>query len=444
MNKANWDLAVEMFSTCVKLVPHNLTYRQLLRQCTKKKYKDNGKGAGTMSMAKIMSAKGKIKKAKAAEDWEEASKACEEGLLLNPWDTQLNLELAEVSIKLERGEIAKFSYVEAAKSAPKDTKILYSLCALLKSRFEYDEGIKVAERICAIEPNDLNAVRLITELQTLKTTHRGGYDEAGSTKDIATNKGATAGNRAGPAAPGDSAETDLKHAIRKEPTKVEHYLKLAILQKGKKNYADALATLRTALEVSGNNPEVNEQVEDAELLQMKSELDTLTEKANASEAPEDRQKVAAAANAYRERNIAVLSSKVQRYPANLAIKKQLAELLMQLQKWQEAIPHLQKAAQDPRQKGPALMLLGKCFMFDKKPQLARSQFERALPEINPEADQKTYMECNYLLARVCEDLGDAKTAETHYGNVVVLDYDYKDALKRMEKLQGGGGAAVEG
>jgi hypothetical protein len=40
---------------------------------------------------------------------------------------------------------------------------------------------------------------------------------------------------------------------------------------------------------------------------------------------------------------------------------------------------------------------------------------------------------------VCDELGDKPTAEKHYGEVLVVDYEYKDAKDRLEKLQGGGG-----
>ncbi len=43
------------------------------------------------------------------------------------------------------------------------------------------------------------------------------------------------------------------------------------------------------------------------------------------------------------------------------------------------------------------------------------------------------------MARVTEQLGDKATAEKHYGEVLVVDYDYKDARQRLEAIQGGPG-----
>src|SRR4051794_2742517 len=62
MNKKNWDLAVEMFGMCVKLVPDNMGYRQHLRGSEQKKYNDNGTGAGTLAKTKLMGLRNRIKK----------------------------------------------------------------------------------------------------------------------------------------------------------------------------------------------------------------------------------------------------------------------------------------------------------------------------------------------------------------------------------------------
>ena len=64
VNKGDWDMAEAMFSTCVKLKPGLLNYRQLLRNSTKKKYKDNGKGKGTFGAMTIRGIRSKMSKAK--------------------------------------------------------------------------------------------------------------------------------------------------------------------------------------------------------------------------------------------------------------------------------------------------------------------------------------------------------------------------------------------
>lgn len=433
----NWDMAVQMFSQCVKLVPTNLVYRQFLRNSTKKKYGDNKKGAGGLGKTKLMSIRGKVKKAKQKEEWVQASLLAEEGLLVNPWDAQLNVDVAEAARGMDEMEIARFAMVEAVLSAPKDKDIHVTLADLLEERGEYVEARKIWERIQVIDPKDIEVSRKLSALDAREAQKRGGFDDAESSKDVRQNKGVdTTGGRT-MTERADDVETALRHAIRKEPEQVEHYLKLATHQKTNRKFEEAYETMKQALDVSGADPGVREQLEDAELLLMKYNVDLAKDAANQSEDPEKRKVVAQLSQEMRTRQIEVLSAREQRHPQNLGIKMELAKLVMQLQEWARAIPLLQKASQDPRMKTKALVLLGKCFMYDNKLPLAKGQFERAVPDLNFETDPDTYREAHYLLARACEETGDTEKAMHYYGEVLVVDYDYKDARERLEKLQGG-------
>lgn len=434
MQANNWDMAVQMFSQCVKLVPDNLGYRQMLRNCTKRKYGDNKTGAGALGKTKLISLRGKIKKAKQKEQWEEAAALAEDGLLINPWDAQLNVDVAEASKALDRGEVARFAYLEAVKAAPKDKDIHLAFAELLEDRGEFTEARKIWERIQAIDPKDVNVSRKLSALDAMHATKQGNFEDATSSSEVARNKNYAAAGKSVAAQTADT-ETALRHAIRREPEQVEHYLKLAAHLKSSKKFDEAYEIMKQAVDVSGGDPGIREQFEDAELLLMKQNVDIAKEQANASETPEARKIAAELANELRTRQIEVLSAREQRHPQNLAIKMELAKLVMQLQDWPRAIPLLQKSSQDPRMKTRALVLLGKCFMYDNKLPLAKGQFDRAIPDLNFESTPDLYKEAHYLLARICEETGDAEKAIHHFGEVLVVDYDYKDARERSEKLQ---------
>jgi tetratricopeptide (TPR) repeat protein len=343
----------------------------------------------------------------------------------------------EANKQLVLGEIARFAYQLACKASPMDKNLWTMLADHLEQRGEYSEAVKVWEQICKLDPQDLNAVRKITTIQTKETTHRGGYEDAENTRDVMAVKGGGPARAGEAVAPGQSKEADLRHAVRREPERIENYLKLASHLKETKQFEAAYETMQKALEVSGDDPNVREQVEDYEILLMKYNVDQAKEQAGQAGTDEARKQAAALSIQLRDRQIEVLSARVERYPANLNIKLDLALLLMQLQKWAQAIPLLQRASQDPRLMTKALVALGKCFVYDKKLPLARGQFERAIPGLNPNAQPETFKECHYLLARVCEELGDQPAAEKHFGEVLVIDYEYKDARERLEKLQGG-------
>ena len=435
VNKKNWDLAIEMFSMCVKLVPDNMGFRQHLRGVVQKKYNDNGTGAGAFAKTKIMGLRSRIKKSKAAQNWDDADKACEEGLLLNPWDVGLNVDLAEICKATERTDIASWAYSLAWKGDQKNVELNEAWATVLEERGQYSEAVKIWEHLLKLDPKNGKARSKISALHTMTTIDRGGYDEAKNTRDVRADK--TALRKGEALAPGQSEEQDLIHAIRKEPENVGLYLKLANYYRKNRKLDQARERLTQAQQVSGNDHAVQELLEDVDLDQLALNLDAAKQAAATSGKDTDRQNTAALSQELLKREIEVFSARVEKYPQDLNRKYDLADRLMRVQKWQQAIPQLQKAAQDPRMKGKALVALGKCFLYDKKGSLARGQFERALPELNFDHDPNQFKETYYLLGRVCEELGDKPAAEKYYGEVIVADYEYKDANERLTKLQSG-------
>ena len=85
----------------------------------------------------------------------------------------------------------------------------------------------------------------------------------------------------------------------------------------------------------------------------------------------------------------------------------------------------------------ARVMLGECFLSSGKKTLAERQFETAVKLVNPHEQPDQFLKCHYVLGRLAEEKGDAETAIDHYTEVLSLDYNYRDAVGRMEKLQGG-------
>jgi tetratricopeptide (TPR) repeat protein len=441
LDKGNYDYAVDCYGTCVKLVMDNVMYRQILRGAEYKKYGDNKKGAGALARSKLIGIRNRIKKARTKEDWNEVDLQAEEGLKLNPWDAALNIELGEAAIA--RGEdymdVARFAIMCARNTEPENKDYNRKFAEVLEAKGEFEEAAKVWRHICKIDPNDGVARSRSMAADFEQTRTRGGYREATSTQDVAVQRAQIMGKEKGPAdAPGMSEEQDLKHAIRKDPTSVEAYLKLAHFYRTNRKLEEAHVQLSKALEVSGGDRKVQEILEDVELDRMRVNVSLAKERAAAERENENLQKQAKELDTELfKRELQVLSRRIETYPQDLALKMRYAELLMRIKKWDKAIPQLQKASQNVRIKGKALYLLGKCFLMDGKASLARGQFERALESLDNDIEPKIFIDCHYLAGRACEEIGDGAAAESHYGQVAVHEYDYRDAVKRMEALQSG-------
>jgi len=154
MEKQDWDLASEMFAVSVKFCPDKLNFRQLLRICVCKRYKDNKTGAAAPASWRIGHIRERVEAAKAAKEWRRADVACEEGLALNPWDTWLNIDLAEVARAQGFLDIARFSLAFALALDPRNREILVKLADRLWEMGLYEEVDRILRRLDRLGPPD--------------------------------------------------------------------------------------------------------------------------------------------------------------------------------------------------------------------------------------------------------------------------------------------------
>ena len=69
--------------------------------------------------------------------------------------------------------------------------------------------------------------------------------------------------------------------------------------------------------------------------------------------------------------------------------------------------------------------------------MAKRQFEKALEKLNPNDHPIPFKECHYYLGRLAEEAGDIPEAEKHYTEILAVDYEYKDVVERLNRIQGG-------
>lgn len=441
--KGNFDFAVEMFTNCVKFIPDHLHYRQMLRGAVCKKYRDNKSGA-SMAFLRVAGVRAQTKKLRFQKKWRELDMAAEEGLTINPWDAGFNADVGEAAAHLNYEEVAIFGYEKAVESDPRNKDYLRALAHAYEKKFRYPEAIKIWERVRDLDPLDTEARSKITGLNATDMIKRANLDETTKIQDVVINKQGyeesikgDAGDEDDASAPGQSLENDLKHAIRKEPAAIGNYLKLADLYRKELKFDEAVDIYQKALQVSGGDPNVRERMEDVQLEMGRRSRDLV--KQEAARHPNDAERQQRFQDISRElvqQEIAVFSKRVERYPQDLRLKAELAHRFVQTGKTQLAIPLYQQAAKDPRLEALVLVSLGKCFLKEKKNDLAEFQFKKAVVKLNPQDHLKVLLECRYYLGRLAEEALRTEDAISNYNEVIALEYDYKDARERLEKLQG--------
>lgn len=456
MQHKNWNYAVECFTNCTKLVPDNLLYRQSRVGCIRKSYNDNGTG-GKMASMRLMGVRTRIKKSRLSKDWKSIEAAAEEGLLINPWDAQLFFDLGEALAAQENHGVARFALEKAVELDRDNVDYNRTLGAFLFERRDYKPARSCYERIYKLVPTDSEARAMLGRIDAVSMLDRKGLEEAESTRDVRVeptqpvnayeeDRRARKGMQKTADAPGESAEADLIHAIRKDPSNTGLYLKLADLYKAARDFGKAQDQLSKALELSPGSGEIRELILDVQLSRLREEAAEAEARARAN--PTKERLVEKARGLQQEviqKEMELYSLGVELNPTDLKKKFELAQRLASrhVKQFSKAIPLLQQAANNPNLRVEAQVLLGECFARDGKADLARRQLEKAVEGLNFADRPEAFKTAHYLLGRLHQAAGKNEQAEHHYGEVLAVDYEYKDVLKRMEELSGSGGSALE-
>ncbi|MCZ6445173.1 MAG: hypothetical protein O6758_03200 [Planctomycetota bacterium] len=121
------------------------------------------------------------------------------------------------------------------------------------------------------------------------------------------------------------------------------------------------------------------------------------------------------------------------YPTDLRLKFQLAVRYFRARRVDEAIPLFQESRSDGRVRAESRLYLGRCFCHKAFYAQAAEILQRGVDELEGRSDGVAF-DLNYWLARALEADGATDEAMRVYGYVIQLDYNFRDARQRLEKL----------
>lgn len=116
----------------------------------------------------------------------------------------------------------------------------------------------------------------------------------------------------------------------------------------------------------------------------------------------------------------------------MPVRLRYGRLLLDEQKYDEAIAELQRAVNDPRCRVDALVALGQCFFKKGVLDLAAKQLEKALESL-PGMNARS-KEILYNLGTIAEKRGENAEARAHYARIYEADIAYRDVASKMEQL----------
>src|SRR5271154_6063479 len=206
----NHDYGIQLLMTCCKLDPANLVYRQTLRQTEKLKYKNNLHGS-RMAALTTSGTKAKLKAAKRGRDYLAVLELGESILAKNPWDSGVQIDMAESAEPLGLLDVAIWILEQARQKDPKDPAVNRVLAKFYEKRGNFPQAIGLWEMVRKALPRDLEAQHKSKDIAATETIAKNQSRRLNETGQAAASPaaGAPAGNAApasgGAAAPGQPA-----------------------------------------------------------------------------------------------------------------------------------------------------------------------------------------------------------------------------------------------
>ncbi len=127
--------------------------------------------------------------------------------------------------------------------------------------------------------------------------------------------------------------------------------------------------------------------------------------------------------------------RIEQYPTDNKIKFHYGRMLVKARKFDDAIPVLQDARSDAKNRLACMSLIGRCFFEKGYFSQAITTYNQAISGSEMTGDDLA-KELHYWLGRSCEEAGNTDEAKAAYGQVIQWDYNFKDARSRLSELEG--------
>jgi tetratricopeptide (TPR) repeat protein len=439
LESGNHDYAIQLLLACCKLEPANLIYRKALRTTQKAKFKNNKRG-GTFSKLTTSAGKARVMAAKRAGDYLKVLETGEEILSQNPWDTKVQLDMAEAADMLGIIDVGIWLLLQAREKDNRDLSVNRALARLCEKRGSFMEAVKIWEIIRQTDPRDQEAQAKVKDLAAHHTIARGGYEQA-----VAGDVTGKSGDYIRPKL-GDSGEhpmgdrvsqsaVPLLAKIEADPTNVNGYLQLAEHYRRAGRIDQAKEIIERGLGATGNHFDMTVELADLEIETFRQNLAVTEQKLRADPRDEKlRQTRVGIMREINSRELELFRQKSDRLPTDKALHFELGIRLLRAGRYDEAIHELQGVRNDPRHHWQALMYLGYCFKGRNNWRLAQRNFEESLQNL-PAGEDDRRKELLFQLAQGSAEAGDLNRAVELGYELANMDFSFRNIGRHLDEWQ---------
>ena len=430
VKRKNYAFAVNLYGQLLALQPDNGAARAGLRTALFRKAEQRKPskliavlvGGFSVLTAKLAGAMGKHGA---------AAKAYERYLGMDPLAEGTNLALARSLEKAGHPHSALAVYRAWALQEPRCLVASREAGRLLYERGELSDALAMYEQALRVDPRDQDSLRARKNLAAEGALKQSGLETAQSARDLLKDKEGTdrleRSRRLHLSAEEVEAELDTVEAkLAKAPQDVDALLRAAELYEMRRDSRGALDYLERAQAQRPDDASLGAKVAD---LRMKLQEQLVHE----AEARGDESAAKNARKALGEMKAGEYRRRVAAHPTDLGLRFELGTALFECGDVDGSIAELQQAVKDPRRQVEALLTLGRAFRQKGLGDLARTQLDKALSGAGG-AGGRLGKEILYELGTLAEETGQSEAAKQHFSAILELDWSFRDAADRVERL----------
>lgn len=331
---------------------------------------------------------------------------------------------------------------EANKASEKPSVSTYMLLIDAYEKMElYSEAVEACRRCVQLKPDDSPLLERLKNLSAKMTMQKGKYglqpDYKQSIKDIETQRQLHSQQSKVKTLEYRTQHLQKAKEIYENDPSIENILQ----------YADAMADIGTVEQFDSavellqkhyqqlNSFPLKKLEGEIKIKKLKKQVRDIREQmAKPPENKDLKQEHDRLVNEFAQTELRHFQNCAKQYPTDLRIKFELGLRYVITHQYDKAIPLLQEAQKDPRQKLSAMDKTGLCFFLKGWYADAIDIFREAL-RLCEVKDSPIGKELRYNLARSLENQGQKPEALELHRKLMQLDYGYKDVSERVKTLR---------
>ncbi len=433
----NYEYAIEMYLQGLNIDPDAVEAHATLRDISLKRKAAGGKSMGMMD---------KLKLGRPGKDDKLNLLNQEKLLAFDPGNTDHMIGVLQSALRggyfdtvLWMGPILQTANKDSAKPELKKFIILRDTYKILK---KWKLAADACNYAVLLRPDDMDLTRELKDLGAMETMHKGNYeagesyrksqkDAAGQDQRNKIDSDVRTMDQLGQLLA--AAEAEWK-AEPNEPGKINKYVDVLCKTEQPDYEHKAIDILQAAFDKTGQF-RFRLRLGQVKIQQMTRMERQLRAAANAN--PQDAEAKQTWAQFAQEKLTTELEEwqlAAENYPTGGVYKWEVAIRLVQLRRFEEAIPLLQQLRVDPKYKNDAGGLLGRAFLEAGYVDESIDTLAQVTGDYPAKGDVK-HTDMMYIYGRALEQKGEKQTALKSYSTVAQANFNYRDVQQRIKKLR---------